>query len=43
MGSSNFNSNKCFKCQGYGHIVSDYPNRKIVNIMKEKIVNEEDL
>ena len=33
----------CFKCQGYGHIVSDYPNRKIVNIMKEKIVNEEDL
>ena len=33
--SSNSNATqKCFKCQGHGHIVADYPNRKVVTIIE---------
>ncbi|KAL3537249.1 hypothetical protein ACH5RR_000615 [Cinchona calisaya] len=31
---------KCFKCQGFGHIASDCPNRKIVSLMEEDILEE---
>ncbi|KAF7149734.1 hypothetical protein RHSIM_Rhsim02G0192700 [Rhododendron simsii] len=33
--SSQTNSRKCFKCQGYGHIASDCPNRKIITLVED--------
>ncbi|KAF7112938.1 hypothetical protein RHSIM_RhsimUnG0177700 [Rhododendron simsii] len=33
--SSHTNSHKCFKCQGYGHMASDCPNRKIITLVEE--------
>lgn len=33
--SSHTNSRNCFKCQGYGHITSDCPNRKIITLVEE--------
>ncbi|GKA26282.1 hypothetical protein Tco_0712391 [Tanacetum coccineum] len=39
---SNAGSRKCFKCQGYGHITSDFPNRRIISLLKrigKKIIN----
>ena len=41
--SSNFNSNKCFKCQGYRYIAFDYPNCKIIVIIEGETVHEKDL
>jgi len=29
------NSRKCFKCQGFGHIVANYPNRRVVSFVEE--------
>ncbi|KAL3521868.1 hypothetical protein ACH5RR_014702 [Cinchona calisaya] len=44
VGSSHPNTSnahrKCFKCQGFGHIASDCPNRKIVSLMEEDILEE---
>lgn len=40
--SSNPNSRQCFKCQGFGHIASDCPNRKIVSLVEEAIEEVED-
>ncbi|TXG63952.1 hypothetical protein EZV62_010946 [Acer yangbiense] len=35
---------KCFKCQGYGHIASKCPNRKVVTIIEDVVdENEEEL
>ncbi|GKV09282.1 hypothetical protein SLEP1_g20807 [Rubroshorea leprosula] len=31
------NTRKCFKCQGFGHIASNYPNRKIITIIGGEI------
>ncbi|GKV14749.1 hypothetical protein SLEP1_g25572 [Rubroshorea leprosula] len=31
------NTQKCFKCQGFGHIASDYPNRRAVTIIGGEI------
>ena len=33
--SSNTNSRRCFKCQGFEHIASECPNRKIVSLVEE--------
>lgn len=42
--SSNTNSaRKCYKCQGYGHIASDCPNRKVVTIIEDENEDEEEL
>ena len=38
--SSNASTKKCFKCQGYGHIASDCPNRKIFSIFEEEVEEE---
>ncbi|XP_021288378.1 uncharacterized protein LOC110419610 [Herrania umbratica] len=36
-----FNVNKkCFKCQGFGHIASDCPNRRIISLVKEEVMEE---
>ena len=43
IGSSNFNSKKCFKCQRYGHIVFYYQNHKIIVIIEEEIAREDEL
>lgn len=32
----NINSCRCFKCQGYGHIVSDCPSRRIITLVEEE-------
>lgn len=34
---SNAKTPKCFKCQGFGHIASDCPNRKTITIIKGEI------
>ncbi|GKV20583.1 hypothetical protein SLEP1_g30682 [Rubroshorea leprosula] len=31
------NTRKCFKCQGFGHIASDCPNRRVVTIIEGEI------
>ena len=31
---------KCFKCQGFGHIAADCPNRRVITLVEEE-VNEE--
>ncbi|GKV20647.1 hypothetical protein SLEP1_g30745 [Rubroshorea leprosula] len=31
------NTQKCFKCQGFGHIASNCPNRRIITIVGEEI------
>ena len=36
-GSSTKASIKCFKCQGYGHIASECPNRKVIAIFEEEM------
>ncbi|XP_017982330.1 PREDICTED: uncharacterized protein LOC108663252 [Theobroma cacao] len=36
---SNVNK-KCFKCQGFGHIASDCPNRKIISLVEEEVMEE---
>ena len=33
---------KCFKCQGYGHIASECPNRKVITIVENEVVEEEE-
>ncbi|XP_039140401.1 uncharacterized protein LOC120277608 [Dioscorea cayenensis subsp. rotundata] len=33
----NTSARKCFKCQGYGHIAADCPNRKIISLVEEEI------
>ncbi|PWA99283.1 hypothetical protein CTI12_AA010070 [Artemisia annua] len=38
--SSNAGSRKCFKCQGYGHIASDCPNRRIISLVEEECEEE---
>ncbi|KAK0587086.1 hypothetical protein LWI29_017085 [Acer saccharum] len=41
--SSNSNSaRKCYKCQGYGHIVFKCPNRRVLTIRKDVIEEEEE-
>ncbi|TXG63951.1 hypothetical protein EZV62_010945 [Acer yangbiense] len=40
--SSNTNSRRCFKCQGFGHIAFECPNRKIVSLVEEDS-DEDDL
>ncbi|KAH7682941.1 Zinc finger CCHC-type protein [Dioscorea alata] len=37
QGPPNTSSRKCFKCQGYGHIAADCPNRKIISLVEEEI------
>ncbi|KAK0598320.1 hypothetical protein LWI29_033651 [Acer saccharum] len=39
--SSNASSCRCFKCQGFGHIASECPNRRIVSLVEEE--NEEEM
>ncbi|KAK0587640.1 hypothetical protein LWI29_026225 [Acer saccharum] len=34
-------NSKCFKCQGFGHIASECPNRRIVSLVEEE--NEEEM
>lgn len=40
---SSFNANfyRCFKCQGFDRIASDCPNRKIVSLVEEEIVEKD--
>ena len=33
---------KCYRCQGYGHIASDCPNRRVVTVREEVIKEEEE-
>nr|GEX29692.1 hypothetical protein [Tanacetum cinerariifolium] len=40
VGSSSNGVRKCFKCQGYGHIASECPNRKVITLMEEDIIEE---
>ncbi|GJZ52252.1 reverse transcriptase domain-containing protein [Tanacetum coccineum] len=40
VGSSSNGARKCFKCQGYGHIASECPNRKVITLMEEDIIEE---
>ncbi|KAB7524544.1 hypothetical protein F8C76_17895, partial [Flagellimonas olearia] len=35
-------SKKCFKCQGYGHIASECPNRRVITIVENEVVEEEE-
>ncbi|GKV27101.1 hypothetical protein SLEP1_g36308 [Rubroshorea leprosula] len=35
--SAQSNTRKCFKCQGFGHIASDCPNRRVVTIIGGEI------
>ncbi|KAK0598955.1 hypothetical protein LWI29_001037 [Acer saccharum] len=39
--SSNASSRRCFKCQGFGHIASECPNRRIVSLVEEE--NEDEM
>jgi len=32
---------RCFKCQGLGHIASDYPNREVITLAEWTPVKEE--
>ncbi|XP_074570594.1 uncharacterized protein LOC141827268 [Curcuma longa] len=42
--SGNPNSTrKCYKCQGYGHIASDCPNRRVITIIEGENEDEEEL
>ncbi|GLT29252.1 hypothetical protein SLA2020_041290 [Shorea laevis] len=41
--NSNFSFRKCFKCQGYGHIASECPNRKAFTVVKDDNVSEDEL
>ncbi|XP_017984225.1 PREDICTED: uncharacterized protein LOC108663577 [Theobroma cacao] len=34
---------KCFKCQGFGHITSDCPNRRIISLVEEEVMEEPSL
>ena len=34
--ASNTNSRQCFKCQGYGHIASECPNRRIMTLVEKE-------
>ena len=36
---------RCFKCQGLGHIASECPNRRVVSLVEDEFLddNEEDL
>ena len=40
VGTSN-SSRKCFNCQGYGHIASECPNRRVVTIIEEEEKRED--
>ena len=33
---------RCFKCQGFGHIASDYPNRKVITLAKWESIGEDE-
>ncbi|KAG5556557.1 hypothetical protein RHGRI_006977 [Rhododendron griersonianum] len=39
-GSSNPSSRRCYKCQGFGHIAADCPNRKVVSLVEEDMEEE---
>jgi len=34
---------RCFKCQGLGHIATNYPNHKVITLAKWKAVEEEEI
>lgn len=36
VSTSNINSRRCFKCQGYGHIVSDCPSQRIITLVEKE-------
>lgn len=40
--SNSISARKCYKCQGYGHIASECPNRKVVTIIEDVIEAEEE-
>ncbi|KAF7112533.1 hypothetical protein RHSIM_RhsimUnG0220300 [Rhododendron simsii] len=40
--SSNPSSRRCFKCQGFGHIAADCPNRKVVSLVEEEMEEEKE-
>lgn len=40
--SNSHASRRCFKCQGYGHIASECPNRKVVTIIEDAIEEDEE-
>ncbi|XP_028556775.1 uncharacterized protein LOC114581220 [Dendrobium catenatum] len=35
-GSTSYPARKCFKCQGFGHIASGCPNRRVITLMEEQ-------
>ena len=40
--SSSNTTRKCFKCQGYGHIIARCPTRKVATIIENSIEEEEE-
>lgn len=40
--SYNPSSRRCYKCQGFGHIAADCPNRKMVSLVEEEMEEEKE-
>ncbi|XP_021737357.1 uncharacterized protein LOC110703884 [Chenopodium quinoa] len=41
QGNNNPTSRRCFKCQGFGYIASECPNSRIISLVEEELLEEE--